>query len=108
MRGCCTTDGKSYLKGLQRLLVNISILLLSHFQRRVDADGATCGCWCCVGRPGSWALRMLLWGCAPWSAASQEATECQSTVLSFSSQYLAFFEFNNRLEAILSKAYIYR
>lgn len=51
---------------------------------------------------------MLLWGCAPWSAASQEATECQSTVLSFSSQYLAFFEFNNRLEAILSKAYIYR
>lgn len=34
MRGCCTTDGKSYLKGLQRLLVNISILLLSHFQRR--------------------------------------------------------------------------
>lgn len=29
-------------------------------------------------------------------------------LLSFSSQYLAFFEFNNRLEAILSKAYIYR
>lgn len=42
------------------------------------------------------------------SAASQEATACQSTLLSFSSQYLAFFEFNNRLEAILSKAYIYR
>lgn len=31
-----------------------------------------------------------------------------STLLSFSSQYMAFFEFNNRLEAILSKAYIYR
>lgn len=28
--------------------------------------------------------------------------------LSFSSQYMAFFEFNNRLEAILTKAYIYR
>ncbi|POI29274.1 hypothetical protein CIB84_006976, partial [Bambusicola thoracicus] len=38
----------------------------------------------------------------------KEATPCQSTLLSFSSQYLAFFEFNNRLEAILSKAYIYR
>lgn len=25
-----------------------------------------------------------------------------------SSQYMAFFEFNNRLEAILSKAYVYR
>jgi hypothetical protein len=23
-------------------------------------------------------------------------------------QYMAFFEFNNRLEAILSKAYVYR
>lgn len=31
-----------------------------------------------------------------------------SKLLSFSSQYMAFFEFNNRLEAILSKAYIYR
>lgn len=31
-----------------------------------------------------------------------------SMLLSFSSQYMAFFEFNNRLEAILSKAYIYR
>ena len=31
-----------------------------------------------------------------------------STLLSLSSQYMAFFEFNNRLEAILSKAYIYR
>lgn len=31
-----------------------------------------------------------------------------SALLSFSSQYMAFFEFNNRLEAILSKAYIYR
>ncbi|OXB76090.1 UNVERIFIED_CONTAM: hypothetical protein H355_000189 [Colinus virginianus] len=38
----------------------------------------------------------------------KEATPCRSTLLSFSSQYLAFFEFNNRLEAILSKAYIYR
>lgn len=28
--------------------------------------------------------------------------------LSLSSQYMAFFEFNNRLEAILTKAYIYR
>lgn len=26
----------------------------------------------------------------------------------FSSQYMAFFEFNNRLESILSKAYVYR
>lgn len=25
-----------------------------------------------------------------------------------SSQYMAFFEFNNRLESILSKAYVYR
>lgn len=31
-----------------------------------------------------------------------------SMLLSFPSQYMAFFEFNNRLEAILSKAYIYR
>lgn len=31
-----------------------------------------------------------------------------SMLLSFSSQYMAFFEFNNRLESILSKAYIYR
>ena len=35
-------------------------------------------------------------------------TASWSTLPSFSSQYLAFFEFNNRLEAILSKAYIYR
>lgn len=40
---------------------------------------------------------------APW-----EAVAYWSTLLSFSSQYMAFFEFNNRLEAILSKAYIYR
>lgn len=39
-----------------------------------------------------------------WAESPLELT---GTFLSFS-QYLAFFEFNNRLEAILSKAYVYR
>ena len=65
MRGCCAMDGKSCFKGLQGLLVNISIYLLLHFQRRVGTDGANfaCGCSYYEGILGSWAHKMLLWGC---------------------------------------------
>lgn len=49
------------------------------------------------------------------TAVPQRGQQCRSgaagswsTPLSLPSQYLAFFEFNSRLEAILSKAYIYR
>lgn len=55
-----------------------------------------------LGCEGAWSRDV------PCLLASWEAVAHWSTLLSFSSQYMAFFEFNNRLEAILSKAYIYR